>query len=208
MVVSNDKISMPIYLNDLTAADSKELYAIIRNPDFFYPYINQNKGTDPDKLFAAAADYTCLAENARQQQPRQHWFKAIRAQQDDRLLGCVVLINPRETAVGQNAEIGFFVAAAYQNQKIGRTAAINLVDWAWQNVGLRAMHATVDPQNTSSIQLLHRLGLEQSGFIDAARGLYHDRNGNKRPRILMAGTTHTISRALLRQPQIPEISVL
>lgn len=199
---------MKIYLNDLSAGDENALFAIVSKPDFFYAYINQSKGNDPGKLFQAAADYVCLAETSRQQQPRAHMMKAIRAQEDHRLLGCVVLVDIKDSAVGKDAEIGFFVDPPFQRQKIGLTAAVSLVDWAWREIGLRTMHTTVDPENSASIKLLQNLGLSQTGFLDAAQSIYSDRDGSKRPRLLVASDFNATKQSIQWYRHMPKVPIL
>jgi UDP-N-acetylglucosamine 2-epimerase (non-hydrolysing) len=55
-------------------------------------------------------------------------------------------------------EIGYVIDPSARGRGVAGTAALLLVDWAFDDLRLEVIHATVDPANVPSVRLLRRLG--------------------------------------------------
>lgn len=66
------------------------------------------------------------------------------------------------------AEIGFTLARAFQDQGYATEAVMGLLGYLFEDLGLHRVRANCDPDNLASIQLLERVGMRHEGrFIES-----------------------------------------
>lgn len=187
----------PCYLNDLGLFDLWALYQLARPAAFFYAYIKENR----QPVWLGVTRFMTLALRLRLRRPR-HWFKAIRHGETHALLGCVVLLD-----IGMlspySGEVAYFTALPARNQGITSHAVFSVVHWAKQNLGLRGLYASVDPDNPASMTILTRLGLSPLRFVPAEHSVFHDRVGNPRACWVMQTTPQSFNHALANHSANP-----
>lgn len=183
------------YLNDLGWRDTVALYRIAADPDFFYAYLNENR----QPAWLGTLRFLGLTLRARLRRPR-HWFKAIRRWPDGALLGCVVLLDIGVLAP-QVGEIAYFLAPHRRGKGVATQAVISAARWAQQQLGLRGLYASVDPDNPASLTILTRLGLSPTRFVAAADSSFTDRDGAPRPCWMMQTTPASFAAALTALPE-------
>jgi len=77
----------------------------------------------------------------------------------------------------EKLELGITIAKAYHRQGFAREAFHAIIDYAFTEVGKKSIHASIDPENIASRQLLHSLGFQKTGFADKSlflRGEWRD----------------------------------
>jgi RimJ/RimL family protein N-acetyltransferase len=95
------------------------------------------------------------------------WFQmGVFLQSENRLIGDLGI-----HFVGQEKlELGITIAKAYHRQGFAREAFGAIIDYAFTEVGKKSIHASIDPENIASRQLLLSLGFQKTGF--AAKSLF------------------------------------
>jgi RimJ/RimL family protein N-acetyltransferase len=68
-------------------------------------------------------------------------------------------------AAGQQAEIGYSFAPAFQGQGYASEAVRGLLEHLFAVLGLHRVYAITDPRNLASIKLLERLGMRLEGHM-------------------------------------------
>ncbi len=68
-------------------------------------------------------------------------------------------------AENQRAEIGFALSRKVWGRGLMIDALTLLLDFSFNELGLRRMEADVDPENVASIGLLERLGFQREGYL-------------------------------------------
>lgn len=84
---------------------------------------------------------------------------------------------PDETARSRAAELAYWFAPEYHGQGYGTDAAIQMIQYAFDDKNLRRVAASVGSFNDASIGLLETLGFKHEGTLREAawyRGEYHD----------------------------------
>lgn len=66
----------------------------------------------------------------------------------------------------KRAEIGFDLSKAYWGQGYMVEAMEPVIRFGFEQMGLNKIEATVDPQNSRSINLLKKLGFIEDGYVD------------------------------------------
>ncbi|MEZ4707457.1 MAG: GNAT family protein [Caldilineaceae bacterium] len=92
------------------------------------------------------------------------WLQiAIEHSESGALIGdCAFGVRDRR---GQQAEIGYTLAGAFQGQGYATEAITRLLQYLFDERGLHRVHASCDTQNTASIRLLERLGLRREAHF-------------------------------------------
>ena len=70
----------------------------------------------------------------------------------------------------EKLELGITIAKDYQQQGFAREAFGAIIDFAFTEVGKKSIHASIDPENIASRQLLLSLGFQKAGY--AAKSLF------------------------------------
>jgi len=87
---------------------------------------------------------------------------AISRKEGDLLIGDIGVIL---SADGAQAEIGFTPSPGFTRMGYATEAVSAVLGYLFEEVGLHRVHASVDPDNTSSIRLLERLGFRLEGHL-------------------------------------------
>jgi len=90
--------------------------------------------------------------------PNTHYQLAV--QQNNSLIGDLYC---KLDDAGQQAEIGFSFAPAFQGQGYASEAVRGLLGHLFAVVGLHRVYAITDPRNTASRKLLERVGMRLEG---------------------------------------------
>ena len=71
---------------------------------------------------------------------------------------------------GEQVEIGFTVAPAFQGRGLGTEAVRGLIDYLFTVLGKHRVIASADPRNDASLRLLKRVGMRQEAhFLESVR---------------------------------------
>ncbi|HQT45884.1 MAG: GNAT family N-acetyltransferase [Acidocella sp. 20-63-7] len=179
-------------LRPLEATDAQEFHRLINDweicrklPDAPFPY---PATLAADWIAAAAADRAS---------GRAAQFALVEST-TGALLGCVGL---RFAADQKAAELGYWLGKAHWGQGFGLEAARRLIDWAFAELPLARLTATVAADNEASQRLLARIGFAPAG---KGRQLFLCRPGQRLPvnyftreRELPAGAPRPASAVLL-----------
>jgi len=134
------------------------------------------------------AEFLIIARNAQLVEKRSLFRIGITNNITDELIGIVTLI----LMENDQAELGFFLDPAYQNQGITKDATIQVIQHLQPYLNLSKLIATADPDNAQSIKLLKKLGFIQVGGPrstqyqgDSNNPSHHDKDGIllNRPRL-------------------------
>ncbi len=188
-------------LDDLRLNDFSDVRRIASHPDFFYPFLNQNRRAP----WFGALRFMWLCCWTRWRRPR-HWLKAIRAAPDRRLIGCVLILDLHVAEAGLG-EVAYFIAAPEHGQGIGSAAVASVVRWAYQHHGLRRLRANVDPENRASLAILQKIGMCEGRYISPSHSRFSDRDGTPRPYLELSGQESDLAAALARQPPEHDLPV-
>jgi 8-oxo-dGTP diphosphatase len=146
--------SSRLALRPLEAADAPEFHRLIndweicrRLPDAPFPYA---AALAVDWIAAAAADRAA---------GRAMQF-AVVARSSGTLMGCAGL---RLNAQGDAAELGYWLGRGFWGQGYGLEAARLLTEWAFAELSVQQLTATVAADNDASAGLLARLGFQPAG---------------------------------------------
>ncbi|MHA6203081.1 GNAT family N-acetyltransferase [Dyella soli] len=90
------------------------------------------------------------------------WFqRAIRLREDDRLIGDLGLC----LSADHQAEVGITLAPAHQGRGYAREALAAVLEALFRTMGVHRVHASVDPRNLPSVNLMRALGLRQEAHF-------------------------------------------
>jgi ribosomal-protein-alanine N-acetyltransferase len=93
------------------------------------------------------------------------WVRLATQRAERRLVGDMGFHGP-PNAVG-TVEIGYIIVAGARRQGYATEGARALVDWAFARPDVRRVVARCAPDNTASIRVLERLGMERRPVLDA-----------------------------------------
>jgi RimJ/RimL family protein N-acetyltransferase len=173
----------------LTKAGHKDVDAVsnlIGKKGFFFAPLSDltREGANP----FVAASKVMFGETVKEAK----FTLAVRARNDDRLLGCVTFSAPQDRS--QTSEISYFFDPTLYQRTLGTQSVLRAMHWlihqgGYQKLKIRKLKATVDPNNTASIKILDKIGLEviRRGFTLPDESPYRGPNGEKRPRLLLEG---------------------
>ncbi|MGC2310220.1 MAG: GNAT family protein [Candidatus Babeliaceae bacterium] len=90
-------------------------------------------------------------------------FWVIEALRDQEIVGLIYYYGGNHE-VDHRAFLEYFVKPAYWNQGIATEAAQAVIDFAFNNLKLHRIEASVHPDNKASIRVLEKLGMQQEGY--------------------------------------------
>jgi RimJ/RimL family protein N-acetyltransferase len=140
----------------LVPSDVDDLYQVFASPDVMR-YWSRPAFTHVEEarqLFAAI-------ERAFAERSLFQW--GIARRDDDRVIGTCTLSSI--DASNLRAELGYALARAQWGCGLMREALERLLDFAFQELGLRRIEADVDPRNVRSVATLERLGFRREGYL-------------------------------------------
>jgi len=140
-----------LVLRQLREDDAPALFAVLSDPEVMLWW-----SSGPHASPAETADY--VKGNAGEGQGFLCW--AITAG-DDVALGWVILIDGKADV----KEIGYILRRDQWRGGIAREAVARIVEFGFDDLGLRRIFADVDPENIGSITLLERLGFQYEGRL-------------------------------------------
>jgi len=108
--------------------------------------------------------------------PQTQFPFAVQRSADGRLVGSVELQIVNEEH--QRGEMGYVIARDAWGNGYATEAATALLRFGFDQLGLRRISATCDPQNTGSARILHKIGMELEGRLRSyllIRGEWRDR---------------------------------
>jgi RimJ/RimL family protein N-acetyltransferase len=183
-----------LIMREHTPADAEKLHAMTSKPGFKYYCFDGSR----EKVDAF------LKESVRTQKPdpqsgmRDNHMLALEDKTTGVLVGHVCLERVHYHK-GLNYEINFFVDPAHQNKGYGREAAVNMMHYGFNDLGLYAYTVTIHPQNGPSRHVAMTEGYQKIAdiSIDTVHGeeprdlyvltkdvFYALRQKDKRPMIL------------------------
>ena len=91
----------------------------------------------------------------------------------ERLVNFAILVRESETLIGsigleldpgnERAQLGYWIGLPYWNKGYCTEAAQAVVDYGFENLGLRRIHAPVFKSNPASMRVLEKIGMEYEG---------------------------------------------
>jgi len=107
--------------------------------------------------------------------PRVDFDLAIVHKLEDRLIGAVSLhVDSLENREGW---IGYCLHRDFWGQGFATEAAYNLLNYAFDRLAMRRVYATAAPDNSGSINILHKIGMQHEGTLKShklVRGQWRD----------------------------------
>ncbi|PTL81257.1 GNAT family N-acetyltransferase [Vitiosangium sp. GDMCC 1.1324] len=139
----------------LTEADIPALYELFSHPEVtrYWSWAAYTERAQAEKLLRNI--HRLFAE-------RSLFNWGIARREDDRVVGTCTLSDLN--AQNQRASLGYAVNRAHWGQGYGREAVSRVVEFGFTSLELHRLEADVDPRNTSSIQVLARLGFKREGY--------------------------------------------
>ncbi len=145
-----------VRLRWLTLNDVNSLYSIFSDPE-----VMRYWSSSPLENIAAAEELLERIHNNFEKRVLFQWGVARRA--DDRVIGTCTLFHVDTDS--RRAEVGYALGCEYWGNGYMREALTLLVNFCFYDLNLHRLEADVDPQNTSSIKLLERLGFRKEGYL-------------------------------------------
>jgi RimJ/RimL family protein N-acetyltransferase len=145
-----------LILSPLSAADSAALFQYRSLPE-----VSQYQGWEPQFLDDAVAFIDALAST--EFDTPGTWFQfGVRLRESGELIGD---LGVHFLDDGQQAEIGFTLAPAFQGRGFGAEAVVGVLDLLFRQLGKHRVSASADPRNQSSMRLLRRVGMQQEAHF-------------------------------------------
>lgn len=140
-----------LVLRQLREDDAAALHPVLSDADVMVWW-----SSGPHQSLAETEDY--VKSNASEGQGFHCW--AITGD-DDVALGWVILIDGKPDV----KEIGYILRRDQWGGGIAREAVARVIDYGFDDLGLRRIFADTDPENPGSIGLLERLGFQREGRL-------------------------------------------
>lgn len=107
--------------------------------------------------------YLALTRAAQQSQPRLDFELALILKSKQRLIGgCGLHLT---NLPHQEAELGYYLERAAWKQGYATEAALAMLAFGFEHVGLHRIFATCDPANTGSARVLEKIGMHYEGRL-------------------------------------------
>jgi ribosomal-protein-alanine N-acetyltransferase len=141
----------------LTSGDDKKIFAL-RSDVNVNKYLNRNasKTIDDAKNFIKA-----INENI-QRNDSLYW--AITLNGTDKLIGTICLFGFSNDNL--KAEIGYELLPAFHGKGIMQEATTEVIDFGFQNIGLKSIEAFTHSENQSSTRLLEKLNFKRDSSAE------------------------------------------
>jgi RimJ/RimL family protein N-acetyltransferase len=151
----NVRLETPrLVLRPFRHADAPDLFAIYSDPEV-YRYVPIGGWKEMDEA------HQRIARDIHTMTAGEILRLAVQRRDDSRVVGEVLLFNFAEAS--GRAEIGYALAREAWGCGYAREALPPLIDYAFDALGLRRLHANVDPRNVASAKVLERLGFVLEG---------------------------------------------
>jgi [ribosomal protein S5]-alanine N-acetyltransferase len=137
-----------LVLRKLTINDANEIFALRSDKS-----VNKFLDRQPSK---SMGDAKVFIENVLKND-LIYW--AIALVEDDKLVGTICLFDFSED--NSKAEIGYELLPKFQKMGIMEEAALKVIDFGFQNMGLNLLEAYTHAENQSSTHLLEKLGFKK-----------------------------------------------
>jgi ribosomal-protein-alanine N-acetyltransferase len=143
-----------VLLRPLTAADAEVVFRLFSDPAVVRFMSIPRLATHEDaQAFIASIDRDVMAGSLYQ------WGIEL----DGALVGtCTLAAIDRQSG---KAEVGFAVFPDLHRRGIASRAVPVMIDFAFERLGLRRLHADADPSNSASIRTLEKIGFRRDGEI-------------------------------------------
>ncbi len=112
-------------------------------------------------------DFIARAMKNNRRAPRLQYELAVILQGDGRLIGGVAV--RLKKAGGREAVMGFSINPDFQNQGYATEAAIALIDFGFNSLGIESINASCDSENHASKKVMEKAGMKQTAFIENDR---------------------------------------
>lgn len=86
---------------------------------------------------------------------------------DQTFVGCCS-VTPQSDVYRMNAEIGYWIGEPYWGKGYATEAIRQLIDFAFEELGLLRVYAGVFESNTASMRVLEKAGLEKEALIQSS----------------------------------------
>ncbi|RYB95858.1 N-acetyltransferase [Nocardioides oleivorans] len=177
-----------VVLRSLRKSDADEWQAVRqRNHDWLRPW----DATVPPGSAPRPSSYKLVTKSLLQQ-ARQGACLPFVIEVDGRFAGQVTVSNVARGSA-QWASIGYWVAAEVAGRGVAPRAVALAIDHCFGSVGLHRVEICVRPENSNSLRVVEKLGLEQVGY--APRFLHID--GEWRDHRIFAVTVEEVPRGIL-----------
>jgi ribosomal-protein-alanine N-acetyltransferase len=148
-------IAKRVFIRRVTAEDEKAFTALMRcSHDLHEPWISPPTNSVLFKYYLQ-----------RIQRDDHEGFVICRSE-DDNIVG-VININHIVRGSFQSASLGYYVGAEFQGAGYMREGLQQLVDYAFNTLGLHRLEANIQPANTRSQKLVQHCGFTREGFSAA-----------------------------------------
>ncbi|MCB9079608.1 MAG: GNAT family N-acetyltransferase [Anaerolineaceae bacterium] len=129
------------------------------------PLVAQYQGWQAPFSLDQAREFIAEMQTTHPGLPDEWYQIAIELKQEGRLIGdCAFHILPED---GQQADIGFTLARAYQGQGLATEAVTRLIDYLFNTFHLHRLQALCDVDNRASSRLLASVGMRREAhFIE------------------------------------------
>jgi RimJ/RimL family protein N-acetyltransferase len=145
-----------LILNPLSAADVEALFAYRSLPE-----VCRYQSWAPASLQEVAAFIEGLAST--EFDTLGTWFQlGIRLRESRGLIGD---LGVHFLDDGQQVEVGFTTAPAFQRKGLATEAVVGLLDCLFGSLGKHRVTASVDPRNTASLGVVRRIGMRQEAHF-------------------------------------------
>lgn len=114
--------------------------------------------TEDTQRFLAAAQAAATSE------PRCSFHLAVVLQKEDFLIGGVGLESRNRR--NDDYELGYCFAPEVWGTGYAREAISGIVDFGFESLTARRLHARIHPENSASMRLLEGLGFQQEGVLE------------------------------------------
>ena len=145
-----------LILRPLVEADGEALYAIYADPE-----VMRYWNTPPWTNHAQATDL--IAKDIEALRRGQYIRLGIKLKGEKGIVGACSLFDFSEQC--RRAEIGYILARAYWGRGIMLEALVELIDHAFDTLGLNRLEADIDPGNQASAKALKRFGFRKEGYL-------------------------------------------
>ena len=124
---------------------------------------------EADVSFSVAKDFIARAMENNRMNPRLKYEFAVILKSEGRLIGAVDI--RMEEPDSREAKIGFSINPDFQNQGHATEAAIALIDFGFNSLGLETIKASCDSENRASRKVMQKAQMTQTAFIENDRTL-------------------------------------
>lgn len=107
-----------------------------------------------------------------QQSPRNAYELAVCIKDQDLMIGSVAIFIEKT-----NAELGYVLHPEHHGKGYATEAAMALLDYGFNTLGVHRVFATCRPANRASEQVMKRIGMQREGLLREHwhfKGAYHD----------------------------------